>query len=270
MHCVECPSGSEQIEAGCGPFGRRRSQAGGSARREHERRVAKRETETRGKWGDRLGGAILKLTTDPQATRAWRIGAEGEEKLATALAEVEAITVLNDRRVKGTRGNIDHIVIAPAGVFVVDAKNYRGLIRVRDRGGWLRTDLRLYVGSRDCWRLAEGLRWQVEAVSRALASADVDDLPAVTPVLCFVDGELALVPAPSYLRTASALKGSGPFGSLCCNDTWTLSPSIASLRSSPLRCRPSRPPTPAQRDGVEVPTVWVLGNRRERDATLPI
>ncbi len=195
MHCVECPPRLERIESDAAPS-IDAGLAGGSARREHERRVAKRETKTRQRWGDRLGGAILKLTVDPQSTRAWRIGAEGEEKLAAALAEVENIAVLNDRRVKGTRGNIDHILVAPAGVFVVDAKNYRGLIRVRDRGGLFRTDLRLYVGRRDCSHLAEGLRWQVEAVTRALASVGADDMPTVTPVLCFVDGEWPLFRRP--------------------------------------------------------------------------
>ncbi len=195
MHCVECPPRVERVEAAEAPsidVGR----AGGSARGEYERRAAKRDAKTRDRWGDRLGGAILKLTVAPQSTRAWRIGAEGEEKLAAALAEVENIAVLNDRRVKGTRGNIDHILVAPAGVFVVDAKNYRGLIRVRDRGGLFRTDLRLYVGRRDCSHLAEGLRWQVEAVTRALASVGAGDMPAVTPVLCFVDGEWPLFRRP--------------------------------------------------------------------------
>lgn len=42
--------------------------------------------------------------------------------------------MLHDRRVPDTRGNIDHIIVAPAGVFVVDAKNHKGKIGIRDRG----------------------------------------------------------------------------------------------------------------------------------------
>ena len=196
MHCVECPTAGHRVEAEAPPP-IDAGIAGGSARREHGRRVAKREADTRARWGNRIGGLVLKLTDEPQSTRAWRVGAEGEEKLAKALAEVDGLRVLNDRRVPGTRGNIDHIVVAPAGVFVVDAKHYKGLVKVRDRGGLFRTDLRLYVAGRDCSHLAEGLGWQVEAVEQALESADLDPLPPVTPVLCFIGAEWPLFRPPS-------------------------------------------------------------------------
>jgi hypothetical protein len=100
-----------------------------------------------------MGGFILKVTDEPQSTRAWSTGAAGEEKLARELAGIDGIHMLHDRRIPGTRANIDHIVLAPGGVFVVDAKNYRGLIKVRDRGPLWREDLRLFVGRRDCSRL---------------------------------------------------------------------------------------------------------------------
>ncbi len=96
----------------------------------------------------------------------------------------------------GTRGNIDHVVLAPAGVFVVDAKHYQGKIEIRNRGWFLRPDYRLYVGRRDCSSLAAGLGWQVEAVVAALTAAGVEPLPLVTPVLCFVDGEWPLFSPP--------------------------------------------------------------------------
>lgn len=95
--------------------------AGASARRQYERRRANRETRVK--------------------------------ELATSLAGVEGIRVLHDRRVPGTRGNIDHIVVAPAGVFVVDAKRHKGLIRIRDVGWLFRRDERISVGSRDCSKL---------------------------------------------------------------------------------------------------------------------
>ena len=60
---------------------------------------------------------------------AWAIGARGEEKLAEAL---DSSLALHDRRVPGTKGNLDHIVVAPAGVFVVDAKHLQGRIEIRN------------------------------------------------------------------------------------------------------------------------------------------
>jgi hypothetical protein len=97
----------------------------------------------------------------------------------------ERIVLLNDRRVPGSRANIDHLVIASSGVWVIDAKNYRGIVEQRDRGGWFKTDLRLYVGGRDRTKLASGLSWQIETVRTALDEMEVP----VTGVLCFTDAE---------------------------------------------------------------------------------
>ena len=151
-------------------------------------------------FGNLLGGVALALSGEPQSTRAWERGSIGEQKLADALAGVDDVIVLHDRRAPRTKGNIDHIVIAPAGIFVVDAKRYQGLIQIRYRGGLFRRDDRLYVGSRDCSALATNMDWQVSAVRKALASAgpELSGFP-VTAVLCFVDGEWPLLlPPESY------------------------------------------------------------------------
>jgi Nuclease-related domain len=65
--------------------------------------------------------------------------------LGTALERLrsEGMAVLHDRRVPGTRANIDHLLISSSGVFVVDAKRYGGRVEQRDRGGFFRTDYRL-------------------------------------------------------------------------------------------------------------------------------
>lgn len=187
MSCIECPPATPlpadaplpEIDAGT---------AGRSARFEHDRRAAKREADIKGRWGDRVGGWVLKLTAEPQSTRAWAIGAWGEEKLAEALSGIENLRVLHDRRVRRTRGNIDHIVVAPAGVFVVDAKAYEGLIEIRNYGWFWKPDWRLTVGRRDKSKLARDMAWQVEAISSAFRDGGVDPLPPITPVLCFVNG----------------------------------------------------------------------------------
>jgi hypothetical protein len=196
VQCVTCPvdrvdEPEPPIDVGV---------AGASARREYERRVAGREARVKDRFGRRLGGVILALSDEPQSTRAWDRGSQGEEELAHALAELDDIRVLNDRRVPGTRGNIDHIVIAPAGVFVVDAKRYEGTIRIRDVGGFFKRDQRLYVGRRDCSKLADDMAWQVEAVERSLMSVNTDAIPPITPVLCFVRGDWPLLRPPDSYR----------------------------------------------------------------------
>ena len=82
-------------------------------------------------------------------TKVWAQGAEGEERLGAVLDATEGIVALHDRRIPKSKANIDHLVVGPSGVFVVDAKNYSGIVERRHVGGWFRPDERLYVGGRD-------------------------------------------------------------------------------------------------------------------------
>jgi hypothetical protein len=179
------PSVEAPVEAGT---------AGASARREHERRVAKRDARIRAAH-PRLGGLILAISDEPQSTRAWECGAVGEEKLARSLDGLaeRGARVLHDRRIPGGRANIDHMVVAPAGVFVVDAKRYKGRPHLRVEGGIIRARVeKLMVGGRDCSRLVTGIQKQVHLVTAALAAACVTDMPPVRGMLCFVDAEWPL------------------------------------------------------------------------------
>ena len=118
--------------------------AGRSANEEYERRHLAREARIDAKFG-KFAGVIKFLTDDPQSITAWKKGSIGERKLAASLEEnlgARAI-LLHDRRVPGTRGNIDHLVVAGSGVWVVDAKNYSGLVQLRDVGGFFKIDNRL-------------------------------------------------------------------------------------------------------------------------------
>jgi len=195
MTCIECPepgtpSVPRQIDRGVG---------GRSALAEYERRAAKRDAAITERWGTGFAAKVVRaLSAEPQSTRAWAIGAAGEEKLAAELATVSSLQVLNDRKVRGTRGNIDHIVIAPAGVFVVDAKNHHGMVEIRNRGWFLRPDYRLTVGGRDHSAMADAMGWQLEAVIAALE--DADPMPPVTPVLCFLSAEWPMFGAPDEFR----------------------------------------------------------------------
>ena len=202
--CVVCPVGadaSKQLEIAYGV-------AGASAQREFERRRGLRETRVKARLGNTLGGVVLALTDEPQTTRAWERGAAGERKLGEALAGMVGVRTLHDRRVPGTRGNIDHLLVGPAGVFVVDAKRYAGLIEVRDRGGFLSSDLRLFVGHRDCSSLAANMAWQIDAVRRVIEPLEIEPTPPIVPVLCFVDGEWPLLFPPSSFNGVR-LEGKG-------------------------------------------------------------
>jgi hypothetical protein len=75
-----------------------------------------------------LGAMLL-----PGTTTAWETGALGEERTGQILRplEGEGFRVIHDRLIPGSRANIDHIVVGPPGVFVVETKNYAGRLRVR-------------------------------------------------------------------------------------------------------------------------------------------
>lgn len=164
---------------------------GASARREFERRKAKKDARIEQTWGTgRLGRIAKALSDDPQSTTAWAKGAGGEQKVALVLQEQlgDRAVLLHDRKVRGTRGNIDHLVIATSGVWIVDAKRYKGKVEKRDVGGWFKSDVRLYVGGRDRTKSVTGLEWQHDAVRSALG----DESVPVHRALSFVGAEWPL------------------------------------------------------------------------------
>lgn len=172
-----------------------RGVAGGSATREGQRRHERRELLVRARYG-RLGGVLLALSDDPHSLEAWEQGARGERVLGSTLdpLRAEGMAVLHDRRIPGSRANIDHIVVSAAGVFVIDAKNYKGRVERHDRGGWFSTDYRLYVGGRDKTALVARMAKQAEAARTALAP-DLGWLP-LTRVICFVGADWPLFVRP--------------------------------------------------------------------------
>jgi len=171
--------------------------AGQSALEEFQRRHANREARIDAKFG-RLAGVVKFLTDDPQSITAWKKGSVGERKLAASLEQNlgNRAVLLNDRQVPKTEGNIDHLVVAGSGVWVVDAKNYAGLVQQRDVGGFFKVDNRLYVGGRDRTKVIDGLGWQVRAVTKALAGLDVP----VSSAICFTDAEWGWFAKPFRIR----------------------------------------------------------------------
>jgi hypothetical protein len=105
--------------------------------------------------------------------------------------------MLHDRRMPSSRANIDHIAIAPSGIYVIDTKRYRGRIKVARP---LLGAPKLRIGGRDRTKLIDGLARQVAVVADALGDI-ATDVP-VHGCLCFVapEGVLADVGLP-VLRT---------------------------------------------------------------------
>ncbi|MEW1822976.1 nuclease-related domain-containing protein [Arthrobacter sp. NPDC080031] len=163
--------------------------AGSSARREYERRKTKDEEKLREKWG-RFGGLAVALSDERQHTKSWDRGAIGEERLGARLNALatDDLAVLHDRRIPGSKANIDHIAITPGGIWVIDAKRYKGRPELKIEGGILRPRVeKLLVGRRDCTKLVDGVLKQVDVVRDLVGDAPV------TGALCFIEADWPLI-----------------------------------------------------------------------------
>ncbi len=137
-----------------------------------------------------IATAVIGLVGLPANVRAWRTGAAGEEQTAAVLDPLEAdgYVVLHDRRMPGSRANLDHVVIGPTGVWVVETKSYEGALRVR--GG------ELWIGGRRRPGFVDQARRAAAAVAAAL-----DDV-AVTPLLCVHRADFPLLSRPRLAGVA--------------------------------------------------------------------
>lgn len=167
--------------------------AGASAQRIADRRRAAHQQQLDNSRFPRLARFVDAIQGESQATQAWAKGAEGERRIGGRLDALRAsgIGVLHDRRKPNGRGNIDHLVIGPTGIWVIDTKHYTGLVEPRDKGGWFREDLRLYVRGRDRSALVDGVHRQMGTI-RDLVDPDVP----VRGALCFVAAEWKLFARP--------------------------------------------------------------------------
>jgi hypothetical protein len=83
-----------------------------------------------------------------------------------------------------SRANIDHLAVAPSGVYVIDAKRYKGKIEVRKP---LFGDEKLVIAGRDKTKLIVGVSKQAEAVQTGLAL--IEKQVPVRACLCFISPE---------------------------------------------------------------------------------
>jgi hypothetical protein len=118
-------------------------------------------------------GWMLRFQPSPDAV-AWRRGAEGERRTARLLGPLErqGWAVLHDLAVPRSQANIDHLVIGPGGVFVIDSKQYRGRLQLDPTG-------RLWHGR---YPLAPALRavsFEADQAALVLTDPDVVVVPIV-------------------------------------------------------------------------------------------
>jgi hypothetical protein len=117
--------------------------------------------------------------------------------------------VLHDLAVPCSRANVDHLVIGPGGVFVIDSKHYRGRLHLDFSG-------RLWHGRYPVAPVLRTVSWEADKAAQVLPDPGVAVVPIVAvhgaPVpwgKVVMDG-VSVVPAqrlPSMLRELPAVLG---------------------------------------------------------------
>ncbi|GAA4403005.1 hypothetical protein GCM10023168_14130 [Fodinibacter luteus] len=131
------------------------------------------------------------------ASAAWAAGAEGERRVAQALSALpEPWVVLHDRLLRPglAESNLDHVVVGPAGVILVDAKNWGG--NVTEWNGVLYQHRWDTAGHRSHEAKHSEVA-KVHAMGREMATRL--GMP-VTPVLCLAGSRSAHFGEPQQIR----------------------------------------------------------------------
>lgn len=91
-------------------------------------------------------------------------------------------------------------MVTKAGVWVIDAKRYKGRPELKTEGGVLRPRAeKLLVGRRDCTSLVDGVIRQVGMVRRVVGAIPV------TGALCFVEADWPLIGGSFTTRNVRVL-----------------------------------------------------------------
>jgi hypothetical protein len=114
-----------------------------------------------------LVGWRLRFRLSEQA-RSWQRGAHGERRTARLLDRLtrDGFVVFHDLAIPGSPANVDHLVIGPTGLFVIDSKQWTGSVQQGADGLVWHNHYRLD-------RTLEAVRWEAETVGRLLGTRAV-------------------------------------------------------------------------------------------------
>ncbi|WP_113701772.1 nuclease-related domain-containing protein [Nonomuraea lactucae] len=136
-------------------------------------------------WQAGLAAAVLTTGADwvyhhrrHSSAAAWRKGAAGERATARRLRSLElaGYIVLHDRALPRSRANIDHLVIGPTGVFVIDSKKWHRRTTIKPGGGTL------WVGRTPIDKIVRPVVFEARTVSEVLRRATGRPVDVVTVI----------------------------------------------------------------------------------------
>ncbi|MEM2050491.1 MAG: nuclease-related domain-containing protein [Thermoproteota archaeon] len=122
----------------------------------------------------------------------WSAGAEGEENVAEVLGSLKGFETVSDVVLPGGKANIDHVVVSTKGVFVIETKNHKGLVRCRgDAWTLLKTGRKGTVYSSDIGNPSKQVKGNALALRRFL-SERLGINTYVNGIVCFTNLETRL------------------------------------------------------------------------------
>jgi hypothetical protein len=145
---------------------------------------------------DPIGGSAALREARSRRDPKWVKGAAGEYLMDQSLhnhVSKDAV-ILTDRRVPGTKSNIDHVVVAPSGVWIIDSKHWKGRIEYK-APTITSVDTRLYVDGKDRTSVVEAMYALVIPVAQAIQDRSVP----VHPALVFVNGDWSIAALPRLI-----------------------------------------------------------------------
>jgi hypothetical protein len=115
----------------------------------------------------------LRFRPSPDAS-AWQRGAAGERRTARLLDPLarHGWAVFHDLAIPGSQANLDHLVIGPGGVFVIDSKQYRGRLQLDPSG-------RLWHGRHPLAPTLRAADFEADQAARVLPDPGVAVVPIV-------------------------------------------------------------------------------------------
>jgi hypothetical protein len=135
---------------------------------------------------DPVGGSSAIREARSRRDPKWTKGGAGEYLMDLSLHKRvnEGAVILTDRCLPGTKSNIDHVVVAPSGVWIIDAKTWRGKIEYKSTSVF-GLEKRLFVGGKDRTSAVEAIFNLVIPVAQIIGDKSVP----IKPALVFIDGE---------------------------------------------------------------------------------
>ncbi len=128
-------------------------------------------------------GLAIVLHISEKRLASYFKGAQGEEQVARALHLLPAgYTVFHGLLLRGASTDLDHVVVGPSGVFVIETKNWSGSITVSGQ-------TILYDGKTPDRSPLEQVHKAVSALQSGLSASRQRNL-SVGPILCFAGGRL--------------------------------------------------------------------------------